>query len=202
MLNYLWGFMIVIGITVGILRGNIAEVSNASINSSKEAITLCIAMLGIMAMWTGIMQIARKSGLMASFTKALRPIIHFLFPDVPTDHVVNEHIASNMIANILGLGWAATPMGLMAMKELKKLNKDKDRASCDMCTFLIVNISSLQLIPVNIIAYRSQYGSVNPAEILGTAIVATTFSTLVGVIFSVIARKRSNRRDNGGRGIK
>ncbi|MDF2540971.1 MAG: putative rane protein [Herbinix sp.] len=195
MLNYLWGFMIVIGITLGVLRGNIGEVSNATINSSKEAVMLCITMLGIMSMWTGIMQVARKAGLIAALTKALRPFIHFLFPDIPREHVVNEHIASNMIANFLGLGWAATPMGLMAMQELKKLNNDKDRASTDMCTFLIINISSLQLIPVNVIAYRSQYGSANPAEILGAAIVATTVSTLVGIIFSVTARKLSRRKE-------
>ncbi|HKM00043.1 MAG TPA: nucleoside recognition domain-containing protein [Mobilitalea sp.] len=193
MLNYLWGFMIVVGIIVGVLRGKIGEVSNATINSSKEAVALCITMLGIMAMWTGLMEIAKKSGLVGSFTRALRPVIRFLFPDIPKDHVVNEYIASNMIANILGLGWAATPMGLMAMKELKKINNNSERASCDMCTLLIVNISSLQLIPVNIIAYRSQYGSVNPAEILMAGIVATTFSTLTGAIFSTIARKRSKK---------
>ena len=150
-----------------------------------------------MAMWTGMMQVAKKCGLVASFTRALRPVIRFLFPDLPKDHVVNEYIASNMIANILGLGWAATPMGLMAMKELKKLNQDREIASCDMCTLLIVNISSLQLIPVNIIAYRSQYGSANPAEILMSGIVATSISTLAGVIFAVAARKIShikNRR--------
>lgn len=194
MLNYLWGIMIVIGITVGILRGNIAEVSNATLNSSKEAVSLCVTMLGIMAMWTGLMQVAKKCGLVASFTKALRPVLRYLFPDIPKDHIVNEYIASNMIANVLGLGWAATPMGLMAMKELKKLNHDSSVASCDMCTFLIINISSLQLIPVNIIAYRSQYGSANPAEILGAGIIATIFSTIVGVTFSVIARKSSKRR--------
>ncbi|HKL78883.1 MAG TPA: nucleoside recognition domain-containing protein [Mobilitalea sp.] len=185
--------MIVVGIIVGAIRGKIGEVSNATINSSKEAVALCITMLGIMAMWTGLMEIAKKSGLVGSFTRALRPVIRFLFPDIPKDHVVNEYIASNMIANILGLGWAATPMGLMAMRELKKLNNNSERASCDMCTLLIINISSLQLIPVNIIAYRSQYGSVNPAEILLAGIVATTCSTLTGAIFSTIARKRSRR---------
>ena len=194
MLNYLWGFMIVIGITVGVLRGNIAEVSNATLDSSKEAVALCITMLGIMAMWTGLMQVAKKCGLVAAFTRALRPILRYLFPDIPKDHIANEYIASNMIANVLGLGWAATPMGLMAMKELKKLNRNSDIASCDMCTFLIINISSLQLIPVNIIAYRSQYGSVNPAEILGAGIIATIFSTIVGVLFSMVARKSSKRR--------
>lgn len=189
MLNYLWGFMILIGIVVGTLKGNISDVGNAAINSSKEAVSLCITMLGVMAMWTGMMQIAKKCGLVAQFTKALRPVIRFLFPDLPKGHVVNEYIASNMIANILGLGWAATPVGLMAMKELKKLNNDREIASCDMCTFLIVNISSLQLIPVNIIAYRSQYGSVNPAEILMAGIVATGISTLAGVVFATVARK-------------
>ncbi len=191
MLNYLWGAMIVLGITVGVLRGNIGEVSSATLTSSKEAVALCITMLGFMAMWTGIMQVAKKCGLVAAFTKALAPLIRFLFPDIPKGHIVNEYIASNMIANILGLGWAATPMGLMAMKELKKLNHGSEIASYDMCTLLIVNISSLQLIPVNIIAYRSQYGSVNPTEILAAGLIATICSTCVGITFSVIARRRS-----------
>jgi spore maturation protein A len=192
-LSYLWGFMIIFGIIVGVFNGNIADVSNAAINSSKEAVTLCISMLGIMAMWTGMMQVAKKCGLVASFTRTLRPVIHILFPDIPKEHVVNEYIASNMIANILGLGWAATPMGLMAMREFKKLNAGSDMASCDMCTLLIINISSLQLIPVNIIAYRSQYGSENPAQILMAAIIATCISTLAGVIFATTARKLVKR---------
>lgn len=189
MLNYLWGFMIVIGIVVGVLNGKIAEVSAASLNSAKEAIMLCITMLGIMALWTGIMQVARKAGIMDWLTKLIRPFIRLLFPDIPKNHVINEYITSNIVANILGLGWAATPMGLKAMKEFGELNHSKSTASVDMCTFLIINISSLQLIPVNVIAYRSQYGSVNPTEILGMAIVATAFSTVVGVVFSVVARK-------------
>lgn len=193
MLNYLWGFMVVIGIVFGVFTGKISDVGLATINSAKEAITLCISMLGIMAFWTGIMQIAKKSGLMDSLTKALRPMIHLLFPGLPKNHVVNEYISANMIANLLGLGWAATPMGLKAMDELRKLNDDRKEASCDMCTFLIINISSLQLIPVNIIAYRSQYGSVNPAEILGAAIITTIISTIIGGIFAIVARKLSRR---------
>lgn len=191
MLNYLWAFMIIIGIIIGVFNGNIGEVSTAMIDSSKEAVSLCIAMLGVMAMWTGLMQIAKQSGLIAAMTNKLRPILRLLFPSIPKDHIVNEYIASNMIANILGLGWAATPMGLMAMKELKKLNRDSEKASCDMCTLLIINISSLQLIPVNIIAYRSQYQSVNPAEILMAGLIATTCSTIAGVLFATIARKLS-----------
>lgn len=194
MLNYLWGLMIIVGIIIGVFRGNIAEVGNAAISSSKEAVTLCISMLGIMAMWTGMMQLAKKCGLVASFTRALRPVIRFLFPQLPKGHAVNEYIASNMIANILGLGWAATPMGLMAMRELKKLNADSDVASCDMCTLLIINISSLQLIPVNIIAYRSQYGSINPSEILMSGIITTCISTLAGILFATTARKLVSRK--------
>jgi spore maturation protein A len=191
MLNYLWGFMIVIGVIVGVLNGRIDEVSTVTLNSAKEAITLCITMLGVMSLWTGIMQVAKAAGITDAFTKALTPILRILFPDIPKGHVAYEYIASNMIANILGLGWAATPMGLKAMGELRKLNQGKDTASCDMCTFLIINISSLQLIPVNIIAYRSQYGSVSPTEILGAALVATTISTIAGVLFSTVARKLS-----------
>lgn len=198
MLNYLWGFMIIIGVIVGIFKGNIGEVSNAALNSSKEAVSLCISMLGIMAMWTGMMQIAKKCGLVTTLTKALRPVIRLLYPDIPKGHIVNEYISSNMIANILGLGWAATPMGLMAMKELKKLNADSEIASCDMCTLLIVNISSLQLIPVNIIAYRSQYGSVNPADILMSGIIATCISTIAGIAFATTARKLRSRNNNRG----
>lgn len=194
MLNYLWGFMVVIGIVVGVTTGNAANISNSILNSANEAVTLCLSMLGIMALWTGIMQIAKKSGLMEAFTRALRPIIRILFPDLPKDHIVNEYISANMIANILGLGWAATPMGLKAMEELKKLNHESSTASCDMCTFMIINISSLQLIPVNIIAYRSKYGSVNPTEILGAAIITTVISTIVGAIFAIVARKVSQGR--------
>jgi spore maturation protein A len=183
--------MIVIGIIVGVLNGKIDQVSITTINSAKEAITLCITMLGVMSLWTGIMQVARASGIMEALTKLLNPVLNLLFPDIPKNHIAREYIASNMIANILGLGWAATPMGLKAMGELKKLSKNGDVASCDMCTFLIINISSLQLIPVNIIAYRSQYGSISPTEILGAALVATTTSTIAGIIFSLVARKLS-----------
>ncbi|MDO5519954.1 MAG: nucleoside recognition protein [bacterium] len=193
MLNYLWAFMILGGIIYGTLTGNIASVTTVTLDSSKEAVTLCITMLGIMSLWTGLMQVAKAVGIIDRLTKLLRPVLKLLFPDIPKGHVVNEYIASNMIANLLGLGWAATPMGLKAMGELKKLNHDSDIASSDMCTFLIINISSLQLIPVNIIAYRTQYQSVNPTQILGAAIVTTCFSTMVGVVFSIIARKVSRK---------
>ena len=136
------------------------------------------------------MGVARGCGLMKKLTKLMSPIIYMLFPDLPKDHIVNEYIASNMVANILGLGWAATPVGLKAMKELKVINGNSREASIDMCTFLIINMSSLQLVPVNIIAYRTQYGSVSPASILAAAIIATTFSTIAGIGFALVARRK------------
>lgn len=194
MLNKLWGFMILLGILFASAMGRIGDVGTAAIDSSKEAVTLCITMLGIMSMWTGLMNIAKKAGIIDALTRALRPVLAFLFPGVPREHKANEYMAANIISNVLGLGWAATPVGLKAMEELKKLNHGSHVASTDMCTFLIINISSLQLIPVNIIAYRSQYGSVAPTSIIGMGLVATLISTAAGVIFSVIARRFKRRR--------
>lgn len=189
MLNKLWGIMLLAGIIVAAFTGKIGEAGTAAIDSSKEAVTLCIAMLGVMSMWTGIMNVAKRAGLIDAMTRALRPALRFLFPGVPEGHQANEYIASNIIANMLGLGWAATPYGLKAMEEMKELNRGSHIASADMCTFLIINISSLQLIPVNIIAYRSEYGSISPTSIIGMGLVATLVSTAAGVIFSVVARR-------------
>lgn len=187
MLNYLWGGMILVSVVYGAFTGKVGEVGNAALASSKEAVELGIAMLGVMALWTGMMQIAQASGLTGKLIRKMRPILRFFFSDVPEDSKANEYIATNMIANILGLGGAATPFGLKAMAELQKLNVDrggqKEVASRSMCTFLILNISSLQMIPVNIIAYRSQYGSVNPAKILAPAMLTTLASTLVAAVF-------------------
>ena len=163
MLNYLWAGMIVIGILFGAFNGKMPEITNAALDSSKEAVTLCITMMGVMSFWVGLMEIATKAGIIKAASRKIQPIVRILFPDIPRGHKANEHITTNMIANFLGLGWAATPAGLMAMKSLQEINPNRDKtiASRDMCTFLILNISSLQLIPINIIAYRSQYGSVN-----------------------------------------
>jgi spore maturation protein A len=151
-------------------------------------------MAGVMAFWVGIMEIAEKAGFMDAAARLLSPVLSFLFPRIPKDHPARKQIAANMVANILGLGWAATPAGLNAMKELQQLEEERsDSASNEMCVFLIINISSLQLIPVNIIAYRSQYGSVNPAYIVGPAMAATAVSTLVGVIFCKLADRRKER---------
>ena len=197
MLNYLWAFMILIGIVYGAFHGPMAEISNAALESSKEAVTLCITMLGVMSFWTGLMQIAQKSGIITSLTRRITPFLRFLFPSLQNESRALEYIATNVIANILGLGWACTPAGLKAMEEMRQIQRRRGRssdiASNEMCGFLILNISSLQLIPVNMIVYRSQYGSVNPAAIIAPAILATLFSTIAGILFLKIADALSRR---------
>ena len=182
MLNILWVLMIAGGILFASFHGTMGKLTEVFISSSTEAVNLCIFMLGVIGVWNGMMEIAVKSGLMKRVSRAMYPFIHWLFPDIPLQHKANEYIAANMAANILGLGWAATPAGLKAMKELKKL-EDTYEASDMMCAFLVLNISSLQLIPINMIAYRSQYGSVNPTAVVLPAILATMISTLAGILF-------------------
>ena len=210
-MNYLWAFMILSGVIFSAFHGTIPAVTGAVLDSAKEAVTLCITMTGVMSFWMGLMRIAERGGVIAGLSR-------FLFPQIPPGHVANEQIAANMIANIFGLGWAATPAGLKAMESLEELEESRRKemgtengaakrkkghqtkpapvprgtANAEMCTFLIMNISSLQLIPVNIIAFRSQYGSVNPAEIIGPAILATVISTITAVIFCKFAQKLTN----------
>ncbi len=200
MLNYIWAAMIILGVIFGAINGNMKEVTEAALDSAGEAVSLCIAMAGVMALWVGLMEIAEKSGLILKLTYKLSPFISFMFPNLPKQHKARDFISMNIIANVLGLGWACTPAGLKAMEELAKLEAERGNpaylsdskgvgrkweriASNEMCTFLILNISSLQLIPVNMIAYRQQYGSVNPAGIIAPAIVATFVSTIVAVVY-------------------
>ena len=223
-MDYLWGGMLLTGIVYGALCGKMQEVTDALLGSAKEAVSLCIVMTGVMALWMGMMEIAREGGLMDVMERKIRPLVRFLFPDVPEGHPALEWISANFLANFLGLGWAATPAGLKAMEALEELeeerrNRETDRygnrstenrmkqknsrrekrgravprgtARNEMCTFLIINISSLQLIPVNILAYRSQYGSVNPAAVVGPVIAATGVSTAAAVVFCKIFAIRS-----------
>lgn len=202
MLNYLWAFMILVGIVFAAFTGKLPDITTAALDSSREAVSLCITMLGVTSMWTGFMEIATAAGIIETFSLKLRPFLRFLFPDLPENHPAAKHISTNIIANILGLGWAATPAGLKAMEALQSLEEARRTghatgparmrgiASNEMCTFLIINISSLQLIPVNIIAYRSQYGSVNPAAIVGPGILATFLSTLAAIIFCKMINRK------------
>ena len=196
-MNYLWAGMMLVGIVYGCLTGKTAEITQAALDSAKEAISLCITMTGVMCFWVGMMKIAEKAGMIRRLASRMDPVLHFLFPNLRYETRAKEYIATNMIANIFGLGWAATPAGLKAMEELDAIRpqKGKDKiATTEMCTFLIINISSLQLIPVNMIAYRSQYGSANPTQIVGPAIVATCISTVVAVIFCKIMQQMERKR--------
>lgn len=212
-MNYLWGSMILIGIIYGTVTGHLEEVSEAAIQSSKEAVSLCVVMAGVTALWVGMMRIAEKSGLLEAMEQRMQPVLNFLFPEIPGNHPSRKSIATNLLANVLGLGWAATPAGLKAMEELGKLEEERraekapdkrkntagqsslarqsGTASNEMCTFLIVNISSLQLIPINMIAYRSQYGSVSPAAIAGPALLATIASTVAGIAFCKVMDRKN-----------
>ena len=212
-MNYLWGSMILIGIIYGTVTGHLEEVSEAAIQSSKEAVSLCVVMAGVTALWVGMMRIAEKSGLLEAMEQRMQPVLNFLFPEIPGNHPSRKSIATNLLANVLGLGWAATPAGLKAMEELGKLEDERREekaldkrkntagqsslarqsgtASNEMCTFLIVNISSLQLIPINMIAYRSQYGSVSPAAIAGPALLATIASTAAGITFCKVMDRKN-----------
>ena len=212
MMNYIWGGMLIIGIIFGVVTGNMQAVTDAVLQSSKEAVTLGISMFGIVAFWTGLMEVAGEAGVIAGLTRLIAPFMRFLFPQIPKGHRAWDSLSANFVANILGFGWAATPAGLRAMSDLEELERARGNnefvvtaasgslgslqncearaASNEMCTFLVMNISSLQLIPVNIIAYRSQYGSANPAAVIAPAIVATFFSTVVAVVYcKVVGRK-------------
>ncbi|MCL2617861.1 MAG: nucleoside recognition protein [Defluviitaleaceae bacterium] len=192
MLNYLWAGMILLGIVVAAFTGNIPEVTQAALESARTAVNLCITLLGIIAMWTGLMAIAEKSGLVAGLAKRMTPLLSFLFPELPRGGRAMEYISTNFMANILGLGWAATPAGIKAMQEMQKLCPDKTRASNSMCMFMIINMSSLQLVTVNVIAFRAQYGSANPSEIIAPGILVTIATTIIAVIFAKVCERRAD----------
>lgn len=182
MINIIWAALIIIGFLVGAIRGNLDMVTTAAIENAKAAVELAFNLIGVMAMWLGIMKIAEDSGLIKIISKVLKPIMVFLFPDVPPDHPAMGAMIMNISANILGLGNAATPFGLKAMEELQKLNRKKEIATDAMVTFLAINTSSVTLIPASTIAILVAAGSTNPTEIIGPTIIATTLSTIAAII--------------------
>lgn len=232
MLNHIWAVMLIAGMIYGMLTGNLQVMTNSMLGAAGDAVNLSITLLGVVAFWCGMMEIAQQAGLVEALSHKMKPVIHFLFPNIPEGHKSLEAISMNFMANILGLGWAATPAGLRAIEYLAELEEEReslrqktfdnfeliDSASADpasanpvvsdsesmemqkktgkaarkgtasneMCTFLVLNISSLQLIPVNIIAYRSQYGSLNPTAVVGPAIAATAVSTMAAIVICKI----------------
>ncbi|MBR1598676.1 MAG: nucleoside recognition protein [Lachnospiraceae bacterium] len=192
MLNYVWSILILTGIVIAAITGNIENMSQGILTSAKDAVDLLILMAGVISMWSGFLKIAEESGLTSYLSEKMKPLLHFLFPNIPRNHIANDYICANFIANILGLGWACTPTGLQAMKALKQLECERqDTASDEMCTFLILNISSLQLIPMNMIAYRSQYGSPAPMAVIAPGLITTALTTIIAIILCRIMCKRS-----------
>lgn len=217
-MNMLWSSMLLLGIAYGALQGRMPEVTNGVIRASREAVVLAVSLVGVTGFWAGLMEIAKKAGVIDGLVKRMGPVLRFLFPRVPEEHPAMRAAGMNMICNVFGLGAAATPPGLAAMEQFEKLEEQRREAqkrfedsrtdmagkknpaavpegtaNREMCTFLILNISSLQLIPVNIIAYRSQYGSVHPTAIVGPALAATAASTIAAVVFCKVMEKIGNQ---------
>ena len=189
MINFIWCGMIVIGIIVGTLTGNIEAVSTAAIEWAETAVELSLGLIGVMALWLGLMKIAEEAGIVRGMGLLMKPIMVRLFPEVPADHPAMGSIVANMAANFFGLGNAATPLGIKAMQELQDLNENKDEASNAMVMFLAINTSSITLISSSIIAYRSAAGAANPADVIGPTIIATAVSTTVAIIACKVLEK-------------
>ena len=221
MLNTLWTVLLLAGIGWGTLTGNARATGEALLEGAASGVSLCMTMFGVLALWSGILEIASTSGLMDAISRRMRPLLHWLFPRIPDGHPALAPIAANLTANLFGLGWAATPAGLAAMEALVQLEEERRSpgfrseneedndtedaedadetqirtASDEMCTFVILNTSSLQLIPVTMIAYRSQYGSANPTAIVLPVILATSISTIAALIFCKVKAFLTNWRE-------
>ena len=192
MINTIWFLMIFVGIIYGALTGNLGEINEIILKEAGEGVTFAIGLIGIMSFWLGIMNVAEKSGLIKSISKVFRPIIRIIFPNVPKDHPAERWILMNFIANMFGVGNGATAFGLKAMKELDSLNINKKKATNAMAMFLIINMSSLQLVPLTVVKLRYDYGSKDPTGIIGMTILATSLSTMVAIIVGKILEGGDN----------
>lgn len=189
MINFIWAGLLIVGIVVGAFTGNMEAVTNAAIDSAKTGVNLALGLIGVMALWLGLMKIAEDSGIVEKLARALRPIMVRLFPDVPPEHPAMGAMIMNIAANMLGLGNAATPLGLKAMQELQKLSDDKETATNAMVTFLAINTSAVTLIPATTIGIISEAGATNPTEIIGPTLVATIISTIIAITMSKLFQR-------------
>lgn len=188
-MNILWSIMIAGGIIFSFFNGTSVNLTDAVIASGKESVEIALTMCGIVPLWCGMLKIAEHSGMTAGLSKLMSPVISKLFPEIPKSHKSLEYITSNITANMLGLGWAATPSGIDAMKSLGELNKNKKTASKSMCMFMVINMSSVQLITINIIAYRTSYASSCPSAVILPGIIATSISTAAGILAVKLAER-------------
>ena len=193
MVNYIWALLIGLGITYSFLSGNVEVINNSILTNANEALDLILNLLPIIVLWTGILKIAEDSGLLDKFAKLLNPLLSKLFPDIPPSSKALGYISSNIAANMLGLGSAATPAGLKAMNELQKINEEKDTASTPMITFLVLNTAGVTLIPTTILALRAAYKSISPGEIIVPAIIATCCSSIAGLTLDYLIRRKNKK---------
>lgn len=190
MLNIIWPIFIIVSFIYAVLNGRVAEVNSSIFESTKLAVDLSISLLGTMCLWNGIMQIASQTNIIKLLSKILNPIMKRLFPDINKEEKVHKEISMNIIANIMGLGNAATPLGLKAMKSMQEKNKDKTRLSNSMAMFIVLNTASVQLIPTTVIAIRSSLGSANPTAMIVPVWIATAFAALAAVISAKLLMKK------------
>ncbi|MEK5644121.1 MULTISPECIES: nucleoside recognition domain-containing protein [Paenibacillus] len=193
MINAIWLGLILIGFGFAAAQGKIELVTSAAFDGAKTGVTVCFGLISVLVFWLGMMRLAEDSGLLKKIARLLSPIVTFLFPDVPKNHPAMGYILSNMSANLLGLGNAATPMGIKAMQELQTLNPDKTAASPAMCTLLALNTASITLIPTTLIAIRMNYQSANPTDIVGTTLMATAVATLAAIVMDRWYRRKFMR---------
>ncbi len=190
MLNIIWPIFIIISYIYAIFTGKVSQINNSVFDSCESAVQLSITFLGTMCLWSGIMQIAKKTTLIDKLTNFLNPIMKILFPDIKKDDPVHKEISMNMVANMLGLGNAATPLGLKAMKTMQKENHKKDTLTNSMAMFIIINTASIQIIPTTVIAIRSSLGSNNPTSIIIPVWIATICAAIAGIITAKILMKK------------
>lgn len=193
MVNIIWVVMILIGIFYALITGNLSTINTTIIESTKVSLDMLLKIFPLLALWMGFMEIAEKSKLLDKFSLVISPILTKLFPDIPKNHPSLSYIASNVIANVFGLGSAATPFGLKAMESLQELNQKKDTATRSMITFLVLNTSGLTIVPTTIISLRLMYGSLEPTKIVGACLISTAFATIGGLIIDrILARRYKN----------
>ena len=190
MVNIIWIVMILIGIFYALITGNLSTINTTIIESTKVSLDMLLKIFPLLALWMGFMEIAEKSKLLDKFSSFISPLLTKLFPDIPKNHPSLSYIASNVIANVFGLGSAATPFGLKAMESLQELNKKKNTATRSMITFLVLNTSGLTIVPTTIISLRFMYGSLEPTKIVGACLISTTFATIGGLIIDRILARR------------
>lgn len=191
MMNYIWGGMILLSLVVSVFTGRVEQTAAAATSGASSAIECCISLLGIMCLWTGLAKIGEKSGIINFLSRLLRPITKILFPNVKSDSPAMRAIVMNLVANLMGMGNAATPLGINAIKELHKLNNYRSSASNDMCMFIVINTASIQLLPTTLISMRQSFGSADSGEVIVPVWIVSIAAVTVGIIITKILEKRT-----------